>query len=60
MSFMSKTTPAYTRNTKPQEATPLPTRVVRLLSEARWFGVAALAVYLIGSGLDAVGGSAET
>ena len=44
---MSKTTPAYTRNTKPQEATPLPTRVVRLLSEARWFGVAALAVYLM-------------
>ena len=42
---MTRTTQAYTRN--PVAAQPLPNRVVRLLSEARWLLVAALALYLI-------------
>jgi len=49
---MSKTTtPAYTRKTeakRPQEAPPpLPNRLVRLLSEARWIVLGMLTVYLI-------------
>ncbi|MBS0308876.1 MAG: DNA translocase FtsK 4TM domain-containing protein [Proteobacteria bacterium] len=43
---MTRTSPAYTRNTTPAEQ-PLPNRLVRLLSEARWLVLAALAVYLI-------------
>jgi DNA segregation ATPase FtsK/SpoIIIE, S-DNA-T family len=44
---MTRTTQAYTRNTNPQEAAPLPGRLVRLLSEARWFALAVAAVYLV-------------
>ncbi|HJW55252.1 MAG TPA: DNA translocase FtsK 4TM domain-containing protein [Burkholderiaceae bacterium] len=38
---------AYTRNTTPVETHPLPNRLVRLLSEARWIALAVLSVYLI-------------
>ena len=44
---MTRTTQAYTRNTKSQDETPLPNRAVRLLSEARWFLLAAVTAYLI-------------
>lgn len=44
---MTRTTQAYTRNTAPQEAAPLPNRLVRLLSEARWFVLTVVSVYLI-------------
>ncbi|MFC5474257.1 DNA translocase FtsK [Paraherbaspirillum soli] len=44
---MTKTTEAYTRNTKPRDAQPLPSRLVRLLYEARWIVFAVLTVYLI-------------
>jgi DNA segregation ATPase FtsK/SpoIIIE, S-DNA-T family len=44
---MTRTAQAYTRNTNPQEAAPLPGRLVRLLSEARWFALAVAAVYLV-------------
>ncbi|OWW22365.1 DNA translocase FtsK [Noviherbaspirillum denitrificans] len=44
---MTKTTQAYTRNTNQTEAHPLPNRLVRLLSEARWFVLAIVTVYLI-------------
>ena len=44
---MTRTTQAYTRNTAPQEAAPLPGRLVRLLSEARWFVLTVVTVYLI-------------
>ena len=44
---MTKTTQAYTRNTNPPEAHPLPNRLVRLLSEARWFVLTIVTVYLI-------------
>jgi S-DNA-T family DNA segregation ATPase FtsK/SpoIIIE len=44
---MTKTTQAYTRNTAPAEANPLPNRLVRLLSEARWFVLTIITVYLI-------------
>ncbi|KRB88972.1 DNA translocase FtsK [Noviherbaspirillum sp. Root189] len=43
---MSRTTQAYTRNTSPPEANPLPNRLVRLLSEARWFVLTVVTVYL--------------
>jgi DNA segregation ATPase FtsK/SpoIIIE, S-DNA-T family len=43
---MTKTTQAYTRNTNPPEAHPLPNRLVRLLSEARWFVLTIVTVYL--------------
>ncbi|HEY4317962.1 MAG TPA: DNA translocase FtsK 4TM domain-containing protein [Herbaspirillum sp.] len=44
---MSRTTSqAYTRSPKP-EAQPLPSRLVRLLSEARWLALGALTVYLV-------------
>ncbi|RXZ38314.1 DNA translocase FtsK [Oxalobacteraceae bacterium CAVE-383] len=44
---MSRTTSqAYTRSTKP-ESPPLPSRLVRLLSEARWLALGALTVYLV-------------
>ncbi|MFI4940732.1 MAG: DNA translocase FtsK [Burkholderiales bacterium] len=43
---MTKTTEAYTRNTSapPQ---PLPNRLLKLLSEARWLALGVLTVYLI-------------
>jgi len=44
---MTRTTQAYTRNTNPPEAAPLPNRLVRLLSEARWFLLTVVTVYLI-------------
>jgi S-DNA-T family DNA segregation ATPase FtsK/SpoIIIE len=44
---MTKTSTAYTRKPSTPEAAPLPSRVVRLLSEARWIVVAGLAAYLV-------------
>jgi S-DNA-T family DNA segregation ATPase FtsK/SpoIIIE len=44
---MTRTTQAYTRNTAPADDNPLPNRLVRLLSEARWFVLAGATVYLI-------------
>ena len=44
---MTRTSQAYTRNTKPQEAQPLPSRLVRLLYEARWIVYAVITAYLI-------------
>jgi DNA segregation ATPase FtsK/SpoIIIE, S-DNA-T family len=46
LEIMTRTTQAYTRNTNPPEA-PLPNRLVRLLSEARWFALTVATVYLI-------------
>lgn len=43
---MTRTSQAYTRNPA-AEPQPLPNRVVRLLSEARWFLLAALTLYLV-------------
>ncbi|GAC1405819.1 MAG: DNA translocase FtsK [Burkholderiaceae bacterium] len=43
---MTRTSEAYTRGPS-IEAQPLPHRVVRLLSEARWLLIASLAVYLV-------------
>jgi S-DNA-T family DNA segregation ATPase FtsK/SpoIIIE len=45
--FMSRTTQAYTRKTNQPETQPLPGKLVRLLSEARWFVLAVVTVYLI-------------
>src|ERR1700693_2429404 len=44
---MTRTSQAYTRNPKPAESAPLPNRLVRLLSEARWLVLATLSVYLV-------------
>jgi S-DNA-T family DNA segregation ATPase FtsK/SpoIIIE len=44
---MSRTTQAYTRKTNQPPAQPLPGRLVRLLSEARWFVLAAISAYLV-------------
>ncbi|KIF82406.1 DNA translocase FtsK [Noviherbaspirillum autotrophicum] len=44
---MTRTAQAYTRNTDPTPENPLPNRLVRLLSEARWFALTAATVYLI-------------
>jgi len=44
---MTRTTQAYTRNTAPAAETPLPNRMVRLLSEARWFALTVLSIYLV-------------
>src|SRR3569833_3974475 len=44
---MTRATQAYTRNTKSPEPKPLPGRLVRLLSEARWFVLAGATAYLI-------------
>ncbi len=44
--FMTRTSQAYTRSTA-AAAPPLPNRLVQLLSEARWFVLAVLTVYLI-------------
>ncbi|MFL9923528.1 DNA translocase FtsK 4TM domain-containing protein [Herbaspirillum lusitanum] len=43
---MSKTSQAHIRNTK-TPAPPLPNRLVRLLSEARWLALAALMAYMV-------------
>jgi len=43
---MTKTSQGYTRPTK-SEAPPLPGRLVRLLTEARWLALATLLVYLV-------------
>ena len=43
---MTRTTQAYTRSTA-AEPQPLPNRLVRLLSEARWLLVASVVLYLI-------------
>ncbi|HEY0845324.1 MAG TPA: DNA translocase FtsK 4TM domain-containing protein [Noviherbaspirillum sp.] len=44
---MTRTTQAYTRNTAPQDTAPLPGRMVRLLSEARWFVLTVVTAYLV-------------
>ncbi|NEX61564.1 DNA translocase FtsK [Noviherbaspirillum galbum] len=44
---MTRTTQAYTRNTAPRDEHPMPNRLVRLLSEARWFGFTVMAVYML-------------
>jgi S-DNA-T family DNA segregation ATPase FtsK/SpoIIIE len=44
---MTRTTQAYTRNTAPQEAPPLPNKLVKLLSEARWLVFAGVTLYLM-------------
>ena len=44
---MTRTTQAYTRNTTQQNGPPLPGRLVRLLSEARWFVLAVITTYLV-------------
>ncbi|CAL61200.1 putative DNA translocase ftsK [Herminiimonas arsenicoxydans] len=44
---MTKPSPAYTRKTNSTKDQPLPGRLVRLLSEARWFVLAAVTLYLI-------------
>ncbi|QAU34803.1 DNA translocase FtsK [Janthinobacterium sp. 17J80-10] len=43
---MTRTAQAYTRNSAPAEPEE-PSRLVRLLSEARWIGLSGLAVYLV-------------
>lgn len=43
---MTRTTQAYTRNATPANP-PLPNRLVRLISEARWLGLAVLCAYLV-------------
>src|SRR3569623_3798189 len=45
MSLMTSTALSYTRH--PAPADPLPIRLVRLLSEARWLALAVLTAYLI-------------
>jgi S-DNA-T family DNA segregation ATPase FtsK/SpoIIIE len=44
---MTKTTQAYTRKVSAADAHPLPNRLVRLLSEARWLAYAVVTLYLI-------------
>jgi S-DNA-T family DNA segregation ATPase FtsK/SpoIIIE len=44
---MTKKTEAYTRKNAAPASPPLPNRLVRLLSEARWFALGILTVYLI-------------
>ncbi|MGZ3238155.1 MAG: DNA translocase FtsK 4TM domain-containing protein, partial [Burkholderiaceae bacterium] len=44
---MTRTAPAYNRKTPPAADQPLPSRLVRLLSEARWFAIAGVTLYLI-------------
>jgi S-DNA-T family DNA segregation ATPase FtsK/SpoIIIE len=43
---MTRTTPSYSRTTQVDAPTPLPNRLLRLLSEARWLGFAVISVYL--------------
>ncbi len=45
MTRTTNTTSAYTRSTTPAE--PLPSRLVRILSEARWMVLAVLTAYLV-------------
>ncbi|MDB5775845.1 MAG: cell division protein FtsK [Herbaspirillum sp.] len=44
---MTRTSQAYTRSPKPADPPPLPNRLVRLLSEARWLALIALTVYMV-------------
>ena len=44
---MTRTSQAYTRSAKPAESQPLPGRLARLLSEARWLALGALTLYLV-------------
>ncbi|HWT71593.1 MAG TPA: DNA translocase FtsK 4TM domain-containing protein, partial [Oxalicibacterium sp.] len=44
---MTKTNQAYTRNTGQPKHPPMPGRMVRLLSEARWFALMVATLYLI-------------
>jgi len=44
---MTKTSTTYTRKTDSTKDQPLPGKLVRLLSEARWFILATITVYLI-------------
>ncbi len=44
---MTRTSQVYTRNTKPQEVQPLPSRLVRLLYEAGWIIFLVLTAYLV-------------
>ena len=44
---MSKPSQAYTRSTTPRNTQPLPSRLVRLLSEARWLVLSVVGVYLV-------------
>ncbi|HEV2610643.1 MAG TPA: DNA translocase FtsK 4TM domain-containing protein [Noviherbaspirillum sp.] len=44
---MTRTTQAYNRTATTTQAQPLPGRLVRLLSEARWFALAGATVYLL-------------
>jgi S-DNA-T family DNA segregation ATPase FtsK/SpoIIIE len=44
---MTRTTQAYTRKSSSAQAQPMPSRLVRLLSEARWLVLAAVTLYLI-------------
>ena len=43
---MSKTTPTYTRTPPAPAPDPLPNRLLRLLSEARWLVLAVVSIYL--------------
>ena len=43
---MTRTTPSYSRTAPVDAPTPLPNRLLRLLSEARWLGFAVISVYL--------------
>ena len=43
---MTRTTPSYSRTTPVDAPPPLPNRLLRLLSEARWLGFAVISVYL--------------
>jgi DNA segregation ATPase FtsK/SpoIIIE, S-DNA-T family len=43
---MTRTTPSYSRTAPVDAPTPLPNRLLRLLSEARWLGFAVVSVYL--------------
>jgi S-DNA-T family DNA segregation ATPase FtsK/SpoIIIE len=45
--LMTRTTQAYTRNASLADTQPLPSRLVRLLSEARWLAFAVATVYLV-------------
>ncbi|MFT5591467.1 MAG: S-DNA-T family DNA segregation ATPase FtsK/SpoIIIE [Bradyrhizobium sp.] len=44
---MSKPSQAYTRSTTPRNTQPVPGRLVRLLSEARWLVLSAVGLYLV-------------
>ncbi|MEB0133829.1 DNA translocase FtsK 4TM domain-containing protein [Actimicrobium sp. CCC2.4] len=44
---MSKPSQAYTRSPTPRPTAPLPSRLVRLLSEARWLVLSVVGIYLV-------------